>query len=164
MTLKSVRCILHYHPLAPLNRWGCLLISQLQIKTKDLAFIARWETGKAPKTCTAMKELLPFWGKLLQARWGGDSAWIDIDHLPLDIEFENHTSFPSKGELIVYPGFISMKEIMISYGPTAFSSKVGRLAGNHFATIVQGLDNLEEMGRRVAWEGAQDIEFTTITT
>jgi hypothetical protein len=34
------------------------------------------------------------------------------------------------------------------------------LAGNHFATVVSGAEQLPEMGRRVLWEGAQDIEIT----
>jgi hypothetical protein len=40
-----------------------------------------------------------------------------------------------------------------------FSSKVGQLSANHFLTIVKGVEQLPEMGRRVLWEGAQDIVF-----
>ena len=134
--------------------------SRLQIKTKDLVFLAAWEEDKAPRTCAAIRKLLPLTDKLVQARWSGEAAWISIDHLDLDIEFENHTIYPSRGELIVYPGFISVKEILIPYGPTAFASKMGRLPGNHFATIVAGWEQLEELGRRVFLEGAQDVELT----
>jgi hypothetical protein len=34
------------------------------------------------------------------------------------------------------------------------------LAGNHFATVISGNERLPELGRRVLWEGAQDIEIT----
>ncbi len=136
--------------------------SQLQIKTKDLVFLATWQEDKAPKSCAAIRKLLPLRDKLVQARWSGEAAWIYIDHLDLEIEFENHTVYPSKGEMLVYPGSISVKEILIPYGPTAFASKAGFLPGNHFATIVAGQDQLEEMGRRVFLEGAQDVELTEV--
>ena len=44
-----------------------------------------------------------------------------------------------------------------------FASKLGQLAGNHFLTVVEGQDQLAELGRRVLWEGAQDIVFERIT-
>ena len=133
---------------------------RLQIKTKDLLFVAAWEEEKAPKTCAAIRKLLPFRDKLIQTRWSGEAAWISIDHLDLDIEFENHTIYPSRGELLVYPGFISVKEILIPYGSTAFASRMGLLPGNHFATIFSGGEQLEELGRRVSLEGVQDVELT----
>ena len=137
--------------------------SRLQIRTKDLVFVAEWESAKAPNSCAAIKELLPIRHFIQQARWSGEAGWIPIDHLDLNIQFENHTIYPSKGDLLVYPGFINVKEILMPYGPTAFGSKMGLLPGNHFATIVEGRDQLEELGRRVSMEGAQDIELTEET-
>ncbi len=124
--------------------------------------MAVWEEVKAPKSCAAIRRLLPLRDRLMQARWSGEAAWISIDNLELDIEFENHTIYPSKGELLVYPGFISVKEILIPYGASVFGSRMGLLPGNHFATIVSGLEQLEELGRRVALEGAQGVELSEV--
>jgi hypothetical protein len=57
--------------------------------------------------------------------------------------------------VLFYPGGVSETEILFPYGHTAFASKAGMLAGNHFATIVEGDENLYELGRKVLWEGAQ---------
>lgn len=39
---------------------------------------------------------------------------------------------------------------------------MGQLAGNHFLTVVGGRDALQELGRLVLWQGAQDILFEEI--
>ena len=57
---------------------------------------------------------------------------------------------------------MSETEILVAYGPTCFASKAGQLAGNHFLTVVEGADQLHEMGRTVLWKGAQWIRFTDI--
>lgn len=135
---------------------------RLQIRSKDLVFIAEWEEGRAPKSCAVIKSLLPITHSIIQARWSGEAAWISMDHIDFSIEYENHTMYPSKGDLLVYPGFINVKEILVPYGPCVFGSKMGLLAGNHFASIVSGRDQLEELGRRVSIEGSQEVELSEI--
>jgi Protein of unknown function (DUF3830) len=57
---------------------------------------------------------------------------------------------------------MSETEILLAYGAVRFASKVGQLAGNHFLTIVEGLDQLRPLGELTLWQGAQEIEFTRI--
>ncbi|MEA2656532.1 MAG: hypothetical protein QOI23_1897 [Chloroflexota bacterium] len=131
----------------------------IEIVVADLRFLARLETERAPKTCARFRAMLPLKAKILQARWSGESAWIPFGELDLDLGYENHTSYPAPGHLLLYPGGISETEILFPYGSTVFASKAGQLAGNHFATIYEGNDQLPALGKRVVWEGAQDITF-----
>ena len=121
-------------------------------------FIARWEEA-APKTRAAFEGLLPFRNKLIQARWSGESCWIPLGDLDVGLGFENATSYPAPGEILLYPGGYSETEILFPYGATCFASKLGQLAGNHFLTIVEGQAQLPELGRSILWEGAREIVF-----
>ncbi len=134
-------------------------MSSVRITVGGLSFVARWEEEAAPITCAAFRSRLPFRNKLIQARWSGESAWIPLGDLDLGVGFENQTSYPSRGDLLLYPGGFSETEILFPYGSTCFASKMGQLAGNHFLTIVEGQEHLKELGRLVVWEGAQDILF-----
>jgi hypothetical protein len=81
----------------------------------------------------------------------------------LSLGFENATSHPAPGQVIVYPGgmptSVSETEILIAYGPCCFASKAGQLAGNHFLSILDGGERLARLGRAVLWEGAKAITF-----
>ena len=134
----------------------------VEIKVGNLRFVARLETEAAPKTCHAFQNMLPLEAQLIQARWSGEAAWIPFGELALDVGYENHTSHPSPGQLLLYPGGISETEILFPYGSTVFGSKMGQLAGNHFATIYEGNDRLKDLGELVLWRGAQEISFTSI--
>jgi hypothetical protein len=131
----------------------------LKIRVGNLAFEARLEETAAPKTVAVVRKMLPLRTKVIHCRWSGESTWIPMGDQRLGLEFENHTSHPAPGMLLLYPGGISETEMLFPYGSTLFASKVGQLAGNHFATLVKGQEHLIELGRRTLWEGAQDIEI-----
>ena len=131
----------------------------IEIVVADLRFLAKLETEKAPKTTARFRAMLPLKTRILQARWSGEAAWIPFGDLNLDLGFENHTSYPAPGHLLLYPGGMSETEILFPYGSTMFASKAGQLAGNHFATIYEGNDQLVALGQLVVSHGAQDIAF-----
>ncbi len=133
----------------------------LTIRVGELIFQARFEEELAPRTVAALRNLLPYRQKLIQARWSGESGWIPLGDFELGVGIENATSYPAAGEVLFYPGGFSETEILFPYGRTCFASTLGQLAGNHFLTIVGGNEQLKEVGRRIAWEGAQDIVFET---
>lgn len=117
----------------------------------------------APKTVAAFLALLPYRQKLVHVRWSGEAVWIPLGEFRLGVEFENHTSHPSVGDLLFYPGGYSETEILLAYGSCSFGSKMGQLAGNHFLTIVQGKEQLRALGTKVLWEGAQDVLFERVS-
>jgi len=65
-------------------------------------------------------------------------------------------------DLLIYAGPVSECEILIPYGACSFASKAGPLAGNHFATIVQGGELLAELGRRALWQGMLNVRFSAL--
>ena len=134
-------------------------MTALKITIADMAFDARFETDKAPRTCAAFIGRLPFEGKIVHVRWSGEAVWIPLGDLDFGVSYENHTSFPAPGQIILYPGGISETEILLAYGGVHFASKMGQLAGNHFITLTSGLDRLPEIGRLALWNGAQPIRF-----
>ena len=134
-------------------------MNTLRITINAMEFTARLEEEDAPQTCAAFLTLLPFHSKIIHARWSGEAAWIPLGDFQLGVNYENHTSYPSPGQILFYPVAFSETEILFPYGGARFASKLGQLAGNHFLTIVSGNEQLRELGRLVLWEGAQDIVF-----
>ena len=134
--------------------------NEISIKVgKDFTFRARFEEKLAPKTVAAFRKLLPYKQKLVHCRWSGEGCWIPLGEFKLAVGYENHTSHPAPGEILWYPGGFSETELIFAYGDVMFSSKLGQLAGNHFLTVVDGAEQLPAMGRKVLYEGAQEIVF-----
>lgn len=131
----------------------------LHITVANYHFTARFEEAAAPITCAEFRKLLPYRQKLIHARWSGEACWIPLGDFKLNVGFENHTSHPAPGQILFYPGGYSETEILFPYGATCFASKMGQLAGNHFLTIIEGQEQLADVGKLVLWHGAQDIVF-----
>jgi uncharacterized protein DUF3830 len=132
----------------------------VEIEVAGMRFLARLETERAGKSCATFRSMLPLQTRIIHARWSGEACWIPFGEMALDLGYENHTSHPAPGELLLYPGGISETEILFPYGAALFASKVGQLAGNHFATVYEGNERLRELGELVLWKGAQEITFT----
>ena len=135
-------------------------MSLIRIEAGSFSFMAKLETEAAPKTCAKFQSLLPYKQRIIHVRWSGEACWIPLGDLNLGLDYENQTSYPAPGEMILYPGGLSETEFLIAYGAVRFASKVGQLAGSHFLTVTEGKENLRALGVHVLWNGAQDIVFS----
>jgi hypothetical protein len=139
-------------------------MADLRIRVGEFEFSAAWEPD-APRTVRALRSWLPIRSQLIHCRWSGESTWIPFGDRRPDVTYENATSHPAPGQILIYTGEASECEILFPYGGCDFSSKVGQLAGNHFATLIPHdgwQEQLREIGRRCLWEGAQQIEIAAV--
>ena len=135
----------------------------LIVHAGDFTFQARFEEQLAPKTCAAFRKAMPFNSEFVHVRWSGEGVWMPLGDLDFGVAYENHTSYPAPGQMILYPGGISETEILLAYGGVHFACKMGQLAGNHFLTVIEGNEQLPELGRKTLWDGAQPIFFKRAT-
>jgi hypothetical protein len=131
----------------------------IKITAGEYVFRAKFEIEAAPATCAAFMKALPFVSEIVHVRWSGEGVWMPLGNLDFGVGYENATSYPAPGQLILYPGGVSETEILLAYGPVCFASKAGQLAGNHFMTITEGLENVHPLGREVLYKGAHPIRF-----
>ena len=129
------------------------------IEIDGYKFDAVFEESKSPKTCEAFRKAMPFKGEIVHVRWSGEGVWIPLGDKDFSVEYEDATSYPAPGQVLLYPKGKSETEILIAYGSVQFASKSGTLAGNHFATIISDLEKLREIGVSTLWEGKKRILF-----
>jgi hypothetical protein len=137
-------------------------MNELRLQAGPFIFEAKLERQRAPLTCAAFEKVLPFNGEIVHVRWSGEGVWIPLGDRDFGVRYENHTSHPAPGHMLLYPGGISETEILLAYGGVDFSSKMGQLAGNHFITLTSNLEALPELGALVLYRGAQPIRFELI--
>tara|TARA_B100000287_G_scaffold331382_1_gene316205 strand:- start:495 stop:899 length:405 start_codon:yes stop_codon:yes gene_type:complete len=126
------------------------------------SFEAVFEEDKSPDTCQAFRKAMPFHGEVVHVRWSGEGVWIPLGDRDFEVGYEDATSYPAPGQILLYPKGKSETEILIAYGCVQFASKAGVLAGNHFATITSDLDKLRDIGVSTLWEGKKSIVFRDI--
>jgi hypothetical protein len=133
--------------------------AQLIIEIDGHRFDGVFEEDKSPKTCDVFRQLMPFEGEIVHVRWSGEAVWIPLGNMDLSVAYEDATSYPAPGQILLYPKGKSETEILIAYGGVRFASKAGTLAGNHFATITADLEILRQIGVSTLWEGKKNIVF-----
>jgi len=133
-------------------------MSELELVVDDTVLTAELLPEKAPESVAAVREFLPLESELMHVRWSGHATWVNIDEIDLpEIPRENHTVYPSYGDLLLYPGYKNEQEILVPCGPTCFKSPAGELAGNHFATLGTNRERLAELEEKTLQDGALDI-------
>jgi hypothetical protein len=136
-------------------------MTALRVRIGAQSFTATLETERAPLTCAAFLARLPFDGQLVQARWSGEAGWIPLGDYDLAVPLENATSDPAPGQILWHPPGQSEAELLVPYGVTRFSSRVGTLQGSHFLTLHDESGALPALGETLLTKGAQPIRFET---
>ena len=134
--------------------------ADVRLSAGPFSFDGRFRDDVAPRTCAAFRRHLPFVGQAVHVRWSGEAVWMPLGDLDFGVEgYEDATSYPAPGQVLLYPGGVSETEILLAYGAVQFASKAGVLAGNPLIDLTTGLEHLRELGRLALWEGAQAVRF-----
>jgi hypothetical protein len=133
-------------------------MAQLEFDIDGEVLTAELLDEEAPRSVEAFREFLPLESQLMHVRYSGIATWINIDEIDLpEIPRENHTVYPSYGDVLLYPGYRSDQEILVPCGPTCFKSPAGELAGNHVATINASREQLRKIEQETIETGMKEI-------
>ncbi|QFU81816.1 DUF3830 family protein [Natronorubrum aibiense] len=133
-------------------------VSELHLTVGEKTYVAPLLEDEAPESVRALKSFLPLESELMHVRWSGHATWINIDEIELpDLPRENHTVYPSRGDVLLYPGYKNEQEILVACGPTCFKSPAGELAGNHVATLEATRDELTALEEHTLRDGVQPV-------
>jgi hypothetical protein len=133
-------------------------VAQLELNLEDRVLTGDLLKSKAPASIEAMESFLPLETELMHVRWSGHATWINIDEIDLpSVPRENHTVYPSRGDVLFYPGHRNEQEILLACGPTCFKSPAGELAGNHVATVDVDGEKLAALERETLETGKKDV-------
>jgi hypothetical protein len=133
-------------------------MGQIEFDIDGTVFTANLHEDEAPHSVDALREFLPHESHLMHVRWSGHATWINIDEIDLpEIPRENHTVYPSRGDILLYPGYRNEQEILVPCGSTCFKSPAGELAGNHVATLDASKEELVELEQDTLENGMKEI-------
>jgi hypothetical protein len=133
-------------------------MGELEFDIDGDVYTAELLEEEAPRSVEAMRDFLPLESQLMHVRWSGHATWVNIDEIDLpEIPRENHTVYPSRGDILLYPGYRNEKEILVPCGSTCFKSPAGELAGNHVAKLDATQEELREIEQDTLENGQKGI-------
>ena len=131
------------------------------LEVGDWTFEATLLPEEAPESVAQFLDLLPLETTVKHVRWSGYAVFVeefgeDVEDMT-DLPRENHRVYPSRGDVLLYPGYENVPEILIACGSTAFRSPAGELAGNHVAIIEDAREELAALEVDVLETGSTGI-------
>jgi len=127
---------------------------ELSLKQKKVRAVATLLEDEAPRTCTALWDMLPIDGETSHAKWAGREIYTLLPPAKVGPGQENATIMPIPGDLLYFnvsPDSIDIPidmrkanpnglvDIAVFYGRNSFLlSPQGFMPGNLFATITEG--------------------------
>ena len=79
-----------------------------------------------------------------------------------DLGPEDPTSYPAPGRAAALPGRRQRGRDPLPLRRHLLREQGRAARGNHFATVVEGVEHLQAIGEIVLWEGAQQILFEEV--
>jgi hypothetical protein len=138
-------------------------MGELEFDIDGDVYTAELLEDEAPESIEAMRDFLPLESDLMHVRWSGHATWVNIDEIELpEVPRENHTVYPSRGDILLYPGYRNEKEILVPCGSTCFKSPAGELAGNHVANLDATQQELYELEQDTLKNGQKDITIREV--
>ena len=135
-------------------------MARLVVELPDETLSGELLEDAAPESVAAMREFMPHDSNLMHVRWSGHATWVNIDEIDLpEISRENHTVYPSRGDVLLYPGYRNEQEVLVACGPTCFKSPAGELAGNHVATLDAESEALRRIEEATLRDGVMDVRL-----
>src|SRR3954470_22628672 len=75
---------------------------QLTVRAGEFTFEARFEEQLAPKTVAAFRKAMPFESQAIHVRCSGARVSMRLGDLNFAVSYENQTSYPAPGQIILY--------------------------------------------------------------
>jgi hypothetical protein len=136
-------------------------MSDIVLDIEDRTFEATLLPDEAPASVERFRELLPLETTVKHVRWSGYAVFVEEfgEGAPelTDLPRENHRVYPSRGDILLYPGYENVPEILLACGSTAFRSPAGELAGNHIAIVEDAREELSALEVDVLENGSKPI-------
>jgi hypothetical protein len=135
----------------------------MELDVDGTVFQARLLDERAPRTTSALWDVLPFSGRAVHAQWSGDMFRM-YDHLPItSIDApENGVAFQYPGLVVYYP---PIHELAVCYGTARFRGAASALTVTPVAEIpADQVDRLAKRASKLQWDGAAPFALRRATT
>ncbi|MEW6674023.1 MAG: DUF3830 family protein [Thermodesulfobacteriota bacterium] len=132
---------------------------KIELELEGVVVKAHLLDEKAPQTCQALWDSLPFEDRVTHSQWSGGR--LETNHHPkLTLEkkyypdIENPSLYQAPGHVVLWP---VTNEINIPYAPGRFKKMNRDWVVTHFATIEGDMSRFARKIERLQWEGAKRL-------